>query len=142
MKLGVHDADGFTIATGLCGPGVGKLRVLKVLITGEIRRACGVMPGRGPLVRNRPTDIEAVRRCVHWLHCEVKEHEYLRQVVGHWLSHARSATLELNCVIPSWFSRFLCLLSQMVYNPHYTGVQGRIDAHLDKFTEENSRIIR
>jgi len=142
MNLDVSTRKDYIIATALTGSGIQALTPLKRFITGEIRRACGV-PSEcgGPLVRDRPTDIEAVRRHVHWLHTRVKEHRFLRQAVVHWVTHARRALVELgedDC----WLFRFVHLLGELVYNPHRNGVLEGIDKHLDKFTEENSRIFR
>lgn len=141
MKLDITTREDYIIAAALTGPGIEALTPLKRFITGEIRRACGVPdgPSGGPVVRNKPTDIKAVRRRVHWLYARVKEHPFLRQAVIHWVTHAHNALVELG-ETDGWLLWFVRLLGEMVYNPYRNGTLERIDEHLDKFTEENSRI--
>ena len=140
MKLDISNIDDYNIAAALTGPGIPELDTLKVLITGEIRRVCGMPETSGPLVREEPTDIVALRRCVYWLRDKVPEHRYLRYAVVHWLSHARRALFHLGCVPEHWLYRFVHLLAEMVYDPDYPSIIDRISQHLDEFTEKGSRI--
>jgi len=140
MKLDVSTRKDYIIAAALTGPGIQALTPLKRFITGEIRRVCGVPGGPGPTIRDKPTDIGAVRRRVHWLHTRVKEHIFLRQAVVHWLSHACGGLIELGCEHDHWLHRFVLLLNVMVRTPHCDGALEKVDKHLDKFTEEGSRI--
>lgn len=140
MKLDVSNIDDYIIAGALTGPGIPELDVLKVLITGEIRRVCDLPLEGGPLVRETPTDIAAVRQCVYWLCDKTLEHRYLRQTTVHWLSHARGALFQLGCRYDHWLYRFTHLLAEVVYDPDYPNIIDRINQHLDKFTEEKSKM--
>jgi len=140
MKLDISNIDDYNIAAALTGPGIPELDTLKVLITGEIRRVCGMPGSSGPLVREGPTDFVALRQCVYWLCDKIPEHRYLRYTVVHWLSHVRRALFLLGCAPEHWLYRFTRLLGEMVYNPDYPNTVDRINRHLRKFTEEGSRI--
>jgi len=140
MNLDVSSIEDYIIAAALTGPGIVELNALKVFITGEIRRACGIPKTSGPSVRDEPTDIEVLRRCVYWLRNETPEYRYLRQTTAHWLSHAHRALFQLGCEYDHWLYRFVHLLAEVIYNPHYPAALDKLNQHLDEFTEENSRI--
>jgi len=146
MKLDVTTQRGYLIAVALNGPGVSELDAMKKLITGEVRRVCGMQPYiGGATVRNAPdaymsVNIEAVRNCIRWLCEEVKTHNYLQQVALHWLSHAGRALVELRCNRYSWFFLFVEALCGLVDRPHNQRRLNRVMSFLDEFTEEGSRI--
>jgi len=138
MKLDISTREGYNVATALIGPGTYNLSTLKELVTGEIRRVCKVSPG--PLTRDGLIDTEALRRETLWLHNAVVRNVHLRTIMTHWLSHACAGLIELGCEHDHWLHRFVFLLNVMVRTPHCDDTLERVDRHLDKFTEEGSRI--
>ena len=141
MNLNVGTEKGYDIAAALTGPGIAELGALKVLITGEVRRVCDVPRSSGALLRTETVDIEAVRGNIRWLRVNVEKHRLLRQVVLHWLYHAREALLGLGCGREDWLYQFTWVLTNLVCTPRGPNALQRMNRLLDTFTEEGSRIF-
>lgn len=142
MKLDVSTRKDYIIATALTGPGIAELDTLKIFITGEIRRVCGV-PSEcgGPLTRDKPTTIERVRHDVFWLQEEMVTSRHLKLAVCHWSRHARDALVQLGCGSNHWLLRFVDALCLLTMWPRRKAHLDTLLELLDSFTEEGSKIF-
>jgi len=124
MYIDLCTKRGYSIATALAGNGTEGFPILKWLITGSIRAACGVdkracqvrLGGIGeklsPFTRNRLlSEVRQLRR-------RLVRDLTLRNVMDHWVAHAIGAMNNLPTLRNTWERGFAIALSNAIYRPH------------------------
>jgi len=124
MKLDVNTGSGYDIAVALGGHGTMTFPLLKWLITGSIRTACGVTSSlcvvrHGEVGNNLSTFTRGqVLVEVQRLRHRLPNDRTLRDVMYHWLAHAVRAMNYLPPLRGSWLCGFAVALRKGIYNPH------------------------
>lgn len=124
MYIDLRTKRGYDIATALVGSGTEGFPILKWLITGSIRAACGVDSricnirlGKvgeklSPFTRDRL--LSEVRR----LRCQLPKDRTLGDVMNHWVGHAVEAMNSLPSLRDTWERDFTVVLGSTIHKPH------------------------